>query len=229
MVFLSLLGLLVRLPHLFLLSLSSVASSVACSFALSVGSSVASVVADSVASSVAFPVASSSFFLSLLQSPGQFLLMSLPWSPSPSLLLSLGRSPIRSPRRSLTRSPLLLLPLFFFFFFRSVVSFGDSCLFVYFCFLCFSSFSSVSWSLPSVVFFSGHLVWSSSLSSRLSHPLSSSLSSAAASVPTASVVSGVAFSAFGGGLDGSSSRDIFSVTPVPEDSVAFFRSFGISR
>ena len=54
-----------------------------------------------------------------------------------------------------------------------------------------------------------------------SHPLSSSVSATGASVPTASVVSGVASSALGGGLDGSSLCGILSVALVPEHSVNF--------
>ena len=48
-----------------------------------------------------------------------------------------------------------------------------------------------------VVFFGCHLVGSSSLSSQSFHPLSSFISSTGASVRTASVVQGVAFSALG--------------------------------
>ena len=147
-----------------------------------------------------------SFFLFLL-SPGPFILLSLPWSPSPSLLLSLSQSPLRS-FLSVAYSALFLL--------RSLCRlFGDffllSISFSYIFFL-FSSF---------LVSAFGFLLLSSVLSSPLpslsSYPLSSSASSTDASVPKASAVSGVASSALGGGLDGSSSCGFSSVVRVPED------------
>ena len=51
------------------------------------------------------------------------------------------------------------------------------------------------------------------------HPLSYSFSSDGSSVPAVNVVSGVVTSALvrgGGGVDGTSSRDVFSLVPVPE-------------
>ena len=116
--------------------------------------------------------------------------------------------------------------LFLFFLFFSLCRlFWRLLSFCLFLFLVgyFSSFSSVSWSLPLVVFLRLSSGWSSlprpSLSS---HPLSSSVSATGTSVPTASVVSGVASSALGGGSDGSSSRGIFSVAAVPEIHSVFF-------
>ena len=73
-----------------------------------------------------------------------------------------------------------------------------------------------------VVFFDCHLLWSLSLSSQASHSLSSPFSSTGSFVSTASMVSGVASSALWGGSDGSFLHGVFSVAPVPEDSVGVF-------
>ena len=164
-----------------------------------------------------------SFFLSLLLSPGRFLRLSLPWSPSLSLLLSPMRSPCWSltwsPSRSFSRS-LLLLFFGFSYFSYALSSFWRCLSFCLFLFLVFFFLFFSSFSLPLVVFLRLSSDWPSPLPSLASHPLSSSVSATGASVPTVSVVSGVASSALGGGSDGSSSRGVLSVAPVPEDSVS---------